>query len=118
MRKIYGYTLSLDLADCNDNIKDKNLLELFVSELCKEIYMKPYGKPVIVHFGKGHTTGYSLVQLIETSSITGHFTDKHRTAHLDIFSCKKFSPSKATKFCKEYFGGNIVQKKYYKRLMK
>ena len=39
--------------------------------------------------------GYSLVQLIETSAITGHFCDASGDAYLDIFSCKDFDPATA-----------------------
>jgi len=34
--------------------------------------------------------GYSLVQLIETSAITGHFCDCSGDAYIDIFSCKVY----------------------------
>jgi S-adenosylmethionine/arginine decarboxylase-like enzyme len=34
--------------------------------------------------------GYSLVQLIETSAVTGHFCDASGDAYLDVFSCKDF----------------------------
>jgi hypothetical protein len=38
---------------------------------------KAYGAPVLEHFAEHlpEAAGYSLVQLIETSAITGHFCD-------------------------------------------
>jgi S-adenosylmethionine/arginine decarboxylase-like enzyme len=48
------------------------------------------------HFGEGNKSGYTLVQLIETSNITGHFCDDSGDAYLDVFSCK-------------YFDENVVQ---------
>ena len=50
------------------------------------------GEPNIKHFATHNedAAGYSLVQLIETSSITGHFVDKNGDCYIDIFSCKAF----------------------------
>ena len=118
MRKIFGYSLHLDLAGCNDKISNRKSLEYFALQLCREIDMKPFGKPRVVHFGTGHATGYSLVQLIETSLISGHFTDHSKTAHLDIFSCKSYSSKKAADYCRNFFEADIIQKRYITRLMK
>lgn len=87
----WGEHLILDCGSCNKNVLDAKMIESFVKELVVKINMKAYGEPQIVHFAthdpqKG---GYSLVQLIETSAITGHFVDYTRDAYLDIFSCKE-----------------------------
>ena len=49
------------------------------------IGMKAYGPPVLEHFAEHipEAAGYSLVQLIETSAITGHFY-----ADIDIFPAR------------------------------
>ena len=54
--------------------------------------MKAYGPPVLEHFAEHvpDAAGYSLVQLIETSAITGHFCDRSGDAYIDIFSCQDF----------------------------
>jgi S-adenosylmethionine/arginine decarboxylase-like enzyme len=62
----------------------------FSNTLVKAIDMKPYGGPQVMHFGEGNKAGYTLVQLIETSNITGHFCDESGDAYLDVFSCKDF----------------------------
>ena len=48
------------------------------------------GEPKIEHFAANNpnAAGFSLVQLIETSSITGHFVDLNGDSYIDIFSCK------------------------------
>ncbi len=50
--------------------------------------MGSYEEPVLEHFATHDLSkaGYSLVQLIETSPITGHFVDKNGDAYLDVFS--------------------------------
>jgi S-adenosylmethionine/arginine decarboxylase-like enzyme len=90
---VWGQHLLLDLAGCNANVCEKEAIADFVRELVPAIDMKAYGEPLIVHFAEHsyEAAGYSLVQLIETSAITGHFGDNNRDAYLDIFSCKEFS---------------------------
>ncbi|MCI5219805.1 MAG: hypothetical protein D3914_11620 [Candidatus Electrothrix sp. LOE2] len=67
--------------------------------------MKAYGDPLIVHFAEHsyEAAGYSLVQLIETSAITGHFSDNNRDAYLDIFSCKEFAEDIVIQVVKRHF---------------
>ncbi len=105
-KKIYGYELILDLKGCDPGvITSKKKLKAYVDELCRLIKMKKYGRIMLPYFGENaeHTAGYSLVQLIETSSITGHFSDHWKTAYLNIFSCLPYDHQLAKKFTKEYF---------------
>lgn len=105
-KKTYGYELIIDLYKCEiDILSSKKRLQEYVNKLCKLIKMKKFGKTLIPYFGDNavYTKGYSLVQLIETSSITGHFSDLWKTAYINIFSCRKYDADKATKFTKEFF---------------
>lgn len=72
--------------------------------------MKKYGKTWIPYFGhkKPHTKGYSLVQLIETSSITGHFSEAKKSAYINIFSCKPYDRKKAREFTAKFFGAKKI----------
>ena len=109
--KLYGYELVLDLYDCNPNtISSKKKLQQYVDKLCKVIDMKKYGKTFLPYFGlnEPQTKGYSLVQLIETSSITGHFSELWCAAHLNIFSCKTFDKKLAENFSRKFFGAKKV----------
>ena len=86
-------------------------LEEFIDKLCKLIKMKKYGEALIPYFGldKPFTKGYSLVQLIETSSITGHFSENWRISYINIFSCKKYNHKLAEKFTKDFFKAKRVK---------
>jgi len=53
--------------------------------------MKAYGEPQIQHFGDGNKSGYTMIQLIETSNITAHFCEETGDAYIDVFSCKSFT---------------------------
>ena len=72
--------------------------------------MRSFGEPIVEWFGdEPEFEGYSLVQLIHTSSITGHFAAGHRkSAFIDIFSCKRYSCEKAVAFCKSFFDAGSV----------
>jgi len=105
-KRIFGYELILDLYNCDLGVISSEVsLEEYVTKLCKLIEMKTFGKPLIEYFGtaKAHTKGYSLVQLIETSAIVGHFSEYWKRAYLNIFSCKPYSAKIAVKFTKEFF---------------
>ena len=104
----YGTELILNLYECDlIKISTKKHLQQFIKILCDDvIHMKRYGKALIPNFGHENplTSGYSLVQFIETSSVTGHFSDTARSGYLNIFSCAYFDPQKTTKFCLDFFG--------------
>lgn len=103
----YGMELIVDLYDCDYSVlTSRGKLYQFAKEICKVIKMKPYGKPFIPDFGHSlsKTEGPSLVQLIESSSITAHFSPHWRILCLNIFSCVSFEPQSAIKFVKEFFG--------------
>ncbi len=103
--KYWGLATSVDLYDCNpDFIRSKEKITEFVVKLCDYIEMKRFGDCVVVHFGEDEkVAGYSMLQLIETSLISGHFANKTNAAYLDIFSCKYYEPSDVETFCKDFF---------------
>jgi S-adenosylmethionine/arginine decarboxylase-like enzyme len=103
--KPWGQHLILDIAGCNDNVRKESAIKAFVKELVSSIDMEAYGEPVIKHFAEHlkDAAGYSMVQLIETSAITGHFSDNNKDAYLDIFSCKSFDNDKVIAVIEKYF---------------
>lgn len=101
----WGYHLILDCSSCDIScITSRDTLYQFIKTLVQEIDMKAYGEPLIEHFAEHdpEAAGYSLVQLIETSSITGHFVDKNGDAYIDIFSCKTFEVERAKSVVQKY----------------
>ena len=61
-------------------VTSRDRIAAFIEELVPAIGMKAYGEPQIVHFAEHNpeAAGYTLIQLIETSSITAHFVDRSR----------------------------------------
>ncbi len=104
----FGQELILDLYDCDlETISSGEKIKEFVIELCDNvIHMKRYGEPLIPHFGHESpvTSGYSLVQLIETSCVSAHFSEYKKSVYINIFSCAPFDPKVTEEFCKKFFG--------------
>jgi S-adenosylmethionine/arginine decarboxylase-like enzyme len=118
MKKIFGYELIMDLKDCNVKImNNKRKLQEYVDRLCELIEMKKYGKCLLEYFGtnKEHTKGYSLMQFIETSSITGHFSEYWEKAYINIFSCQPYNKELAVQFTKEFFEASKIKFRYLVR---
>lgn len=115
----YGQELILNLYDCDlKKISSGKEIKKFVVTLCDDvIHMKRYGKALIPHFAHDNpiTSGYSLVQLIETSAVTAHFSEYKRSMYLNIFSCAWFDPKKTQAFCKKFFGAKRVESHFLKR---
>mgnify|MGYP000606095657 CR=1 FL=1 len=101
----WGISSAIDLYKCDPvKIRSKESLKNYIDELCHLIKMEKYGDTYIQHFGESEeVSGYSLVQLITTSCITGHFANKSNSAYLDIFSCRKFDPRLAANFTAKFF---------------
>lgn len=100
----FGMELVIDLPGCNrDIIRSATQLRRFAAKLVDRIGMEAYGEPILHHFGKADVQGYTLVQLIHTSSITAHFSEAHGSAHINVFSCREFDADDATEFIQAFF---------------
>ncbi len=103
--KAWGLCTAIDLQDCHpDLIRNADHIRRYVVELCELIDMKRFGECQVVDFGSGRVAGYSMVQLISTSLISGHFANDTNNAYLDIFSCKGYDPAVVEAFSKDFFG--------------
>ncbi len=106
----FGWSTSVDVYGCDvERLESHDAIAEFAVELCDDVlHMQRYGDPIIEWFGLANpkTAGYSLVQLIETSSVVAHFSGDRASAHFDVFSCAPFDPIAVEKFCCEFFGGN------------
>lgn len=115
--KVWGLLTSVDLYSCNSKtIRDAEAIKKYVSELCLLIEMKRFGETKVVHFGEDEkVAGYSMVQLIETSLISGHFTNSTNNAYIDIFSCKYYNPLAVEEFTKKFFEAKETKMHYILR---
>ncbi len=106
----WGRSASVDLHGCDHALlKNPKAIGRFVKELCKLLNMKRVGPVEIKRFGHGQLRGYSMIQFIETSTITAHFDEAGCRAFIDVFSCKKYNPKPVAKFCKKFFKAKEVK---------
>jgi len=112
----WGYHLIIDAADCDpEAIRNYRTIYDFTKKLVADIDMVAYGEPHIVNFGHGDKAGYSLVQLIETSNICGHFVNEYNDVYLDVFSCKPYEQKVVVKLVEDFFGSKKIKTKMVKR---
>lgn len=112
----YGKSLSLDLHDCDPALFNRRDLKKFVRDLCTCIDMTPAKlvfwdyrySPFAKRSAPPHLKGTSLVQFIETSTITIHTLDDLRAVYIDLFSCKDFNAAVVITFARAWFGGQWV----------
>ena len=101
----WGIWSGIDLHGCNAAIiRDAEKIKEFVYELCKKIEVNRYGECQVVHFGEDpRVSGFSMLQLIETSLVSGHFANQTNAVYLDVFSCKYYDPQVVAEYAKEFF---------------
>jgi len=101
----WGLSISVDLKQCDGKlIRSAKKIREFVDQLCKLIKVKKFGKTIVVNFGDNERVyGFSMMQLIETSLVSGHFANQSNAVYLEIFSCKEYPPFKAAAFSKKFF---------------
>ena len=107
-KNAWGIASAIDIYNCDpDIIRDADAIRRFVVELCDLIEMKRFGETQVVHFGEDErVAGYSMVQLIETSLISGHFANLTNAVYLDVFSCKPYLPEMVQDFAEKFFKGS------------
>lgn len=116
MGKPFGYHLILD-CKAGENVTDGDHIRLFSTTLVNAIKMKAFGEPQVVHFAEHDPSaaGFTLVQLIETSSITAHFVDISGDFYLDVFSCCEFDPEIVLNVVDTFFSPEYINKRFIVR---
>ena len=107
----WGIDAAVDLFDCDPElVRDPGIIAAFAVDLCDKINMRRYGEPQLAHFGdEPRVSGYTLVQLIETSAITGHFIEQANAACINVFSCSAYPPFQTAALCRQWFHARSVR---------
>jgi len=104
----WGKCALINLTACNPNkIKDGEYILEWGRKLVGLIDMKAVGEPTNIRCAVDNqeAVGYSYVQIIETSNISAHFSERYRTVFINIFSCKDFNEMDAVTFSLSHFRG-------------
>lgn len=112
----WGFHTSLDCrAGDKSKITDGEYIKAFSKSLVKHIDMVAFGEPIVVHFGEDNKMGFTLIQLIQTSNIAGHFCDDTGDFYLDVFSCKEYDVNAVVEFVDEWFSPENIKVNYIER---
>jgi S-adenosylmethionine/arginine decarboxylase-like enzyme len=105
----------LDCSGC-ERIDSRDNIYNFVKDLINKINMVAHGEPVIEYLLPGDPKqGYSLMQLITTSNICGHFMELDGTAYFDVFSCKEFDLQTVQDIVRQYFNPDKIRVNFITR---
>jgi len=113
----WGKHLILDVKGCElIRANDPEYIKHFTKELVRLIEMVPYGEPQLVHFADNtDKAGWTVIQLITTSSIVGHFLDHNGDLYLDVFSCKDFSEHTVISALRQFFSPGEIKHQVIQR---
>lgn len=114
----WGYHALFDCQSCPiERITSEENIREFINKIVSAIDMKSYGEPMIAHFATHDVdaAGYSFCQMIETSNITGHFSDKTGDCYIDVFSCREYDTDVAIGVIEDFFRPGKVKMSYFER---
>ena len=116
--KPWGYQLSLDCSGCGTELMQNELLvRVWIDQLVSDIAMTPVGAAVVEYTAGDHPdkAGFTVVQIIVTSSIVAHFVDASGHIYLDVFSCKDFSAETVRASIRNTFGCSAMREHSFTR---
>lgn len=101
-------------------LNDEDYLKYFIADVLKASDMTAWGDPVLMRLREEdghpkHLSGYSIVQLIHTSSLTVHICDETKQLYFDLFSCKPFKNEDIVIVLKNYFDPKSIKVSYLTR---
>lgn len=114
----WGFHFIADCGGCDQRLmSDRENVEHWIKKLVKDIDMQPIGEPRIEYTAAEFPdkAGFTVVQVIVTSSIVAHFVDGLGQIYLDVFSCKTFDPSVVERSVQESFGAEKIRKFFLTR---
>ena len=118
----WGYHYIANIGGCEvSSMQSKKHIRNFLKELLDTTDMKALGPPIFKYVEPTAETinkaidGFSVVQVIVTSSVTMHFVDSTKMIFFDFFSCKKFDKKKVMKLLLKYFSYKVIEEHYLAR---
>lgn len=107
----------LDVHGCNANMQDRTKVIEFCKELVRDIDMEAIGEPWVEQTAmhSPDKAGFTLTQIIQTSSIVAHFIDEPGDIYLDVFSCKLFEIATVRACVDRWFEPKKVKVNYITR---
>lgn len=105
----WGWQMIVNISGANENCKNEEAIRAFNRDLCDNIQMIRHGDPQLTYFEDlDEKNGWTLVQLIKTSSLVVHFCDNGKI-FMDLFSCKEFDKEAVLGCIQYYFHPELVE---------
>jgi S-adenosylmethionine decarboxylase len=113
----FGFHTMFDCTSCSkEKISSRDNIYSFVKTLIERIDMVAVGEPVIEMLCVGDPkVGYSLMQLISTSNITGHFLEETGDVYIDVFSCKPYDSDLVVECINNFFAPGTIHTMHVSR---
>ena len=119
---MWGFHLIADVGGCCvESMKSQEHIQLFLVELLEKTKMNALGDPIFKYIPptpeaiEKEIDGFSVVQIITTSSVVMHFVDSRSAIFIDFFSCKLFDIEEVKEIIKKYFNYTSIKTKYMER---
>jgi S-adenosylmethionine/arginine decarboxylase-like enzyme len=98
-------------------MQDRSVVLAWIRDLVAAIGMTPVGAPVIEYTAGDHEdkAGFTVIQVIVTSSIVAHFVDASGHIYLDVFSCRDFSAETVQASIRDTFGSDHMRLHHFTR---
>lgn len=102
---VWGKELIVDAKKARPSlVSDPEELKRFAAGLVKVAEMEPHGDPILEHFAEGtDLAGWTIVQLIVTSSLVIHACDQSKDIYLNLFTCGELKMDKTVSWIREQF---------------
>lgn len=110
VKRVWGWEMLVDLEGCEriGREHEENVRRLLTT-LPPAIGMQCVGAPMLHFYGKGaEREGWTVFQMIDTSSITGHFMPATGKGCLNVFSCEEFEPSVVELVVRQYLSPSML----------
>jgi S-adenosylmethionine/arginine decarboxylase-like enzyme len=120
--KSWGYHFIANIAGCDvKSMQSRPHIKSFLKELLEKTGMNALGAPIFKYIEPTQESinkaidGFSVVQIITTSSVTMHFVDSKNMIFFDFFSCKKFDRKLVKGLLRKHFGYSEIDEHYLER---
>ena len=110
MRRMpWGWQMLVNIDGANSNVLSEISIRKFNEVVCEAIGMVRHGEPSLTYFEDlDEKNGWTLVQLITTSSLVVHFCDNGKI-FMDLFSCKPFDEQIVIDCLHKFFEPRVLE---------
>src|SRR3989338_5202210 len=91
---------------------DESVIEKYFAEICSNLHLKAYGKPIIFSpggEGKKENQGYDAFVPLIDSGISVYVWTSSKFVSLIIYTCKGFSVSTAVNVTNDFFKASKIE---------